>query len=90
MDDHATGPPESEMPAPEEEAGTHHTRNGDTPDDNGNADNKPGTALVWVPCTRPPAPQDIGSQLRRRREAAHRLPRLEHSGRRDPWSRSVR
>lgn len=38
-------------------------------------------------CAPTPPPQDIVSQLKRRREAALRLPPLEHSGQRDPWSR---
>lgn len=39
---------------------------------------------VWVPCTRPPAPQDALSWTRRRRAAAHRSVPLD-CGCRDPW-----
>lgn len=59
----------------------------DAPQSNPDDAASPGNALVWVPCTRPPAPQDLKSQLQRRREAARRLPPQEHSNRRDPWSR---
>jgi hypothetical protein len=34
-----------------------------------------GKALVWIPCIRS-YPQDTASQLRRRQEAARRLPRI--------------
>lgn len=44
----------------------------------------PGKALVWLPCTWQ-FPQDVPSQLNRRREAARRLPRLcDRCGARDP------
>jgi hypothetical protein len=40
---------------------------------------------VWVPCARPPAPQDHASRNRRRRDAAYRLPPLDCGcGTRDP------
>ena len=42
-----------------------------------------GGALVWLPCTRT-YPQDLRSQLRRRRAAAHRSIPLD-CGCRDPW-----
>jgi hypothetical protein len=44
----------------------------------------PGSALVWLPCTWT-HPQDVSSQLRRRRNASYRRPELEHIGRSDPW-----
>lgn len=44
----------------------------------------PGRRLCWVPCTWN-FPQDIGGQLRRRREASRRLVRLvDCCGARDP------
>jgi hypothetical protein len=86
-----TGPPGPEMrePGTTPDTGPQQVSNDTTTnvDDNGPGRQNPGTALVWVPCTRPDAPQDLKSQLQRRREAARRLPPLEHSGRRDPWSR---
>lgn len=61
-------PPEREKRPPSEAPSRHFT------------DTAQSTkALVWVPCTRPSAPQDIASQLRRRRAASCRLP----GG--DPW-----
>lgn len=44
----------------------------------------PGKALVWIPCTRPSAPQDHASRDARRREAAARSIPLD-CGCRDPW-----
>jgi hypothetical protein len=49
------------------------------------SDRKPGTALVWIPCTRPPAPQDARSTIQRRRAAANRSVPLD-CGCRDPWT----
>jgi hypothetical protein len=44
----------------------------------------PGRRLCWVPCTQT-FPQDVASQLRRRREASQRLVRLaDCCGARDP------
>jgi hypothetical protein len=48
------------------------------------ADTRPGKSLVFLPCTWR-HPQDVASQLRRRREASYRLPRLcDRCGARDP------
>lgn len=69
------GPPRCERPAPIP---------GNRPIHNHTAPEFSGKELVWVPCTRPPAPQDIASQLRRRRAAAHRSVPLA-CGHRDPW-----
>lgn len=82
--DHETGPPECEMPAPSG-TGTQHTRHGDTSDNTGQPDNKPGTALVWIPCTRPPVRQDPRHRLKRRRDAAHRSTPLACSCRDPLW-----
>jgi hypothetical protein len=79
------GPPESERPAPPQDRPSAETP--DAHNHSAEADDNPGTAVEWVPCTRPPAPQDLKSQLQRRRQAAQRLPPLAHSGRRDPSSR---
>lgn len=51
-----------------------------TPDDTG----RPGKALVWIPCTRT-FPQDLRSQLQRRRGAAKRSVPLD-CGCRDPYT----
>lgn len=47
-------------------------------------DTNDSTAESAVRACKSKAPQDLLSQLRRRREAALRLPPLQHSGRRDP------
>ena len=48
------------------------------------ADKTPGSALVWLPCTWD-HPQEVPSQLERRRQAARRLPRLcDQCGASDP------
>lgn len=48
------------------------TSEANTQQSSGDHMGKPGTALVWVPCTRPQAAQDIRSQLDRRRDAEWR------------------
>ena len=55
----------------------------DAPKSNPDNATRPGNALVWVPCTRPPAPQDTRSQLDRRHSAADRSAPLG-CGCRDP------
>jgi hypothetical protein len=65
------------------QANGHHTA--DTAQGTSPAVGKPGTALLWVPCTRPPAPQDIESQLERRRQASKRSMPLP-CGCRDLWT----
>lgn len=46
--------------------------------------NRPGSALVWLPCTWS-FPQDTASQVKRREAAARRLPRFcDQCGARDP------
>ncbi|MDX1880092.1 hypothetical protein SBE55_20015 [Mycolicibacterium sp. 141076] len=85
MSEHVTGPPESEVPAPAQETGTHHDHHVDSSDNSARADIKPGTSLVWVPCTRTQAPQDVRSLIRRRRDAAARSQPLD-CGCRDPWA----
>jgi hypothetical protein len=48
------------------------------------ADSPPGSSLQWVPCLRS-YPQDVNSQLERRREAKRRLPRIcDRCSARDP------
>lgn len=82
MTNFSVGPPESERPAPPQDRPSHRVT--DTPQLTAKSDNKPGSALVWIPCTRPPVPQDTRSQLARRRDAARRLAPLD-CGCRDGW-----
>jgi hypothetical protein len=78
MTDHTNGPPK------EVEAGAPHHRDNRTStnrrsnpqrQNTGAGDKTSGNALVWLPCTRS-YPQDLPTQLARRREAARRLPRF--------------
>jgi len=85
MDEKPTRPPEKEVAAPATETATHQRcQTAAVLDDSAAGRNKPGTSLVWVPCTGPRAPQDRLSQHRRRRDAAHRSVPLD-CGCRDPW-----
>lgn len=87
-----TGPPKREVPAPATGTGTRHSHQADAPEGTGKHNGKPGAALElyrprypqWVPCTRPPAPQDINSQLDRRRRTSTRCVPLD-CGCPDPW-----
>lgn len=77
MTDHRNGPPERQVgPRP-----GHHSRTEDTdtnnhhvtgsPQSSPRTANRPGSALVWLPCTRT-YPQDLRSQRDRRRDSAKR------------------
>jgi len=68
-----------ERPAPPQDRPTRNITT-DADDSTALADKKPGTAVLHVPCTAPPAAQDTRSQIRRRQEAARRLP---------PWPGAV-
>jgi hypothetical protein len=56
---------------------SHHTT--DRADNTKQQPKSPGAALVRVPCHGPRAPQDVPTQLRRRRAAVQRMPGS------DPW-----
>lgn len=83
MTDHPKGPPGSEKPAPQPQ--DRPSRNNlDATDTTTRPATEPGKTLVWIPCTRPPAAQDIRSQLARRHAARQRVVPLD-CGCRDPW-----
>lgn len=84
MTDHSTGPPGSEKPAPPQDRPLRNNLDAtDTTARNGSG--RPGKTLVWIPCTRPPAVQDINSQLERRRGAAKLSVPLDCGCGPDPW-----
>lgn len=91
MSEPLKGPPDSRGAAPEGTA-TRHSCPADIEDHNRSIRRcsvsdecvcERSCAHGWA------ADQSIPAQLRRRREAAYRLPPLPHSNRRDPWSGRV-
>jgi hypothetical protein len=83
MVDNDNGPPESERPAPPQDRPSRN--NTDAPDTTAQPDIKPGSSLVWIPCTCWSSPQDVDSQLKRRRGEKNRSVPLS-CGCRDPWT----
>jgi hypothetical protein len=86
MNTSETGPPEMEVAAPEGTADNHsHRQAADA--SNCTCRRRQCTDKL---CECGIRHQDsVPAQLRRRREASYRCPPLQHSGRRDPWSRVV-
>ena len=80
------GPPEREEPGATPDTGPIQQVSSDTTTERHSTDNfrrEPGKTLVRAPCTRS-FPQDLQTQLRRRRQAAARSVPLD-CGCRDPW-----
>jgi hypothetical protein len=90
MSNPRNGPPiEVEAGIPNHQDNRPSTNNSDTTnptsiDDTAPTEIRPGTALRWVPCTRT-FPQDIATQLKRRRDQANRSVPLD-CGCRDGWT----
>jgi hypothetical protein len=98
MPAHGVGPPEKERPGGYQAARPDQQISNDTTntDHDSRSDRQAAhdahrgkhvETCEWCRGDRPRQVEHVSDQLRRRRLAAHRLPPLEHSGRRDPWSR---